>query len=975
MKTFLEYVARDIIDKYGDNLSRVAVVFPNKRAALFMNEYLVRMAGRPIWSPAYITISELFRRHSAYKAGDQIKLICDLHKCFTECTGIDETLDHFYGWGQLLLADFDDVDKNMAEPDKVFANLRDIHELDDVSYLSKEQIEMIKRFFSNFSEEHNTELKRRFLNLWSNIYDIYRTFNERLAAQGLAYEGALYRKVAEDESVEFLYDTYLFVGFNMLQKVERRIFERLHKQGRAHFYWDFDHYYMPHGRDVRHEAGHYISSYLKDFPNELDTTDNEIYGNFGREKDITIISAPTENVQARYISRWLKENGRIGAGRRTAIVLCNEGLLQTVIHSLPDEADKVNITTGYPMAQSPVASLISLLITLQTGGYMATAEKYRLQAVNAVLKHPYMKYISEKYAELYKALNVDAKVYYPTRGQLCTDEGTALLFGGIDGYGSAELSGRITEWIIDLLKFIAHNASGCPDPMFKEALFRTYTLMNRLAGLIQSGDLSIDVITLQRLIGQLMKSASIPFHGEPVVGMQVMGVLETRNIDFDHVLILSANEGNMPKGVNDTSFIPYSIRKAHELTTVDNKVAIYAYYFYRLLQRASNITIVYNNSTDNGTTGEMSRFMLQILVEGNHKITRRSLQSGQVPMSFAPKEVHKTDDMMKQMRMRFDKALNAHKEGVPLLTPTAVNRYMRCPKQFYYNYVCGLREPEDNDSDEIDNRIFGNIFHEASQKIYERLAADGKHITADKIKQMLKNRADIERTVDETFMEELFKLPKGSGARPEYNGLQLINREVIITYLRKLLQLDMQLAPFDIVGLETDVIEDMEVCVGDNVKFHTTIGGRIDRLDCVNDGTGERIRVIDYKTGSRKLESMADISAIFNPTNIRRHSDYYLQTFMYSGIVRRDNSKNPRHLPVSPALLFIQHAAAEDYDPTLCLGKSPVKDIADCSDEFSTLLHERVNDIFNPQIPFSPTADNDICRTCPYMQLCGNSGI
>lgn len=352
MKTFLEYVARDIIDKYGDNLSRVAVVFPNKRAALFMNEHLVRMAGRPIWSPAYITISELFRRHSQRKAGDQIKLICDLHKCFTECTGIDETLDHFYGWGQLLLADFDDIDKNMADPDKVFANLRDIHELDDVSYLSEEQIEIIKKFFSNFSEEHNSELKRRFMSLWSHIYDIYRTFNERLAAEGLAYEGALYRGVAEDEGIKFVYDTYLFVGFNVLQKVERRLFERLQKQGRARFYWDFDHYYMPHARDIRHEAGHYISQYLHDFPNELDTTDDAIYGNFTRDKDITIVSAPTENVQARYISRWLRENERAKAGRHTAIVMCNEGLLQTVIHCLPDEADKVNITTGYPLDQS-----------------------------------------------------------------------------------------------------------------------------------------------------------------------------------------------------------------------------------------------------------------------------------------------------------------------------------------------------------------------------------------------------------------------------------------------------------------------------------------------------------------------------------------------------------------------------------------------------------------------------------------------
>ena len=975
MKTFLEYVARDIISKYGDNLSRVAVVFPNKRAALFMNDHLVRMAGRPIWSPAYITISELFRRHSQKKSGDQIKLICDLHKCFTEATGIDETLDHFYGWGQLLLADFDDIDKNMADPKKVFANLRDIHELDDVSYLSPGQVEMIRRFFSNFSEDHNSELKRRFLSLWSHMYDIYCMFNARLAEAGLAYEGALYREVAEDSSIEFEYDTYLFVGFNMLQKVERRLFERLQKDGRARFYWDFDRYYMPDSRNIRNEAGHYIAAYMQHFPNELDTTDSAIYDNFTRKKNITLISAPTENIQARYISRWLTENGRIAAGRRTAVVMCNEGLLQTVIHCLPDEADKVNITTGYPLAQSPVAALLTLLISLQTVGYRATAEKYRLHAVNAVLRHPYIKYVSPLYATLHKALNDDARIYYPARPQLCIDEGMTLLFGGIDGYTCEQFSGRITAWIIDVIRLIASNAGEGDDPLFKEALFRTYTLMNRLSGLIASGDLIIDVVTLQRLVTQLMKATSIPFHGEPVVGVQVMGVLETRNLDFDHLLILSANEGNMPKGVNDTSFIPYSIRKAHDLTTIDNKVAIYAYYFYRLLQRASDITVVYNNSTENGTTGEMSRFILQILVESNHSVARKVLQAEQLTVKTTAEAILKTPHMTDMLRRRFDSAMNAHKAGRPLLTPTAVNKYLRCPKQFYYNYVCGIYEPDNNDTDEIDNRIFGNIFHEASQKMYEQITGGRNHVRKEAIERMLGDRVTLERIVDETFSRELFRTPERTAARPEYNGLQLINREVIITYLKQLLKLDMRLAPFDIIGLETDVVEEMDVCAG-SLCFKTTVGGRIDRLDRINDGTGERIRVVDYKTGSRKLDKrdpLVDIPDIFSPENIDKHSDYYLQTFLYSAIVRRNTVINPHGLPVSPALLFIQFAGSDDYDPTLCLNKEPVTDISGHEADIAIQLREKVGEIFNPDIPFRPTADSHICSTCPYRQLCGGS--
>ena len=244
MKSFLEYVAHDVLEKYGHDLSRLAMVFPNKRASLFFNEHLARLAGRPVWSPAYITISDLFRSHSTLQTGDPIKLVCDLHKCFVQVTGIQESLDHFYGWGQVLLADFDDIDKNMADASKVFANLRDLHELDDVSYLTEEQKAIIRKFFGNFSDEQQSELKQRFLKLWSHFIDIYHSYNDYLEQQGLAYEGALYKKVATDETVTFEHDAYLFVGFNLIQPVEQLLFRRLKKEGKARFYWDFDHYYL-----------------------------------------------------------------------------------------------------------------------------------------------------------------------------------------------------------------------------------------------------------------------------------------------------------------------------------------------------------------------------------------------------------------------------------------------------------------------------------------------------------------------------------------------------------------------------------------------------------------------------------------------------------------------------------------------------------------------------------------------------------
>lgn len=897
MKDFLAYVADDILSKYGTNLSRIAVVFPNKRASLFLNEHLARAARQPIWSPATITISELFRQQSDLQVADPIKLVCDLHKSFCRCTQLQESLDKFYGWGQLLLADFDDIDKNMADADRVFANLRDIHELDDISYLTDEQRQMIHRFFSNFSDTHNSELKERFLRLWSRFADIYHDFNSRLASQQLAYEGALYRQVVttltttpdENSSGTFPYDHYLFVGFNLLQKVELQLFSELQKAGKAHFYWDFDHYYMRH-----HEAGQYIRRYLEHFPNELDVTSEAIYGNFSKQKHVSYISAPTEDIQARYISTWLRDSQRLNDGRRTAIVLCNENLLQTVVHCLPDEVDKVNVTTGYPLSQTAVASLINIWFDLQLQG--RTPRLLRI-----FQRHPYARFISDDQQPL-----------------------------------------------LQILREVATNGhSDITDPLFQESLFRAYTLVNRIENLQQSGDLTVDMTTLQRLVSQVVQQTTIPFHGEPAEGIQVMGVLETRNLDFDHVLLLSCNEGNIPRGVNDSSFIPHSIRQAYELTTIDNKVTIYSYYFHRLMQRASDVTILYNSSTEDGQRGEMSRFMLQLMVESPHTITSHTLQTGQTIQKWLPDPIEKTPHVLQVMQSQFT---TQH----PILSPTAITKYMRCPLQFYYLYVADIQQPDiPDDEQELDHRIFGNVFHEAADIIYHQLP---RYIDKPLLEHLLKSKVEIERAVDEAFHRIIPFAPK--------RGLQLINREVIIHYLRQLITIDQRLAPFTILGLECDVKRQLTPSA---TYFQPSIiGGRIDRLDLITDGSDEFIRVVDYKTSNRRPKPIADVEAIFLPENIREHSDYYLQTFVYADIISR---QRPDH-KVSPALVFIQHAGGDNYDPTLCFGSQPVRDIAQVSARFNELLEETITEMFSPDVPFQPTSDQRTCSTCPFAALC-----
>ena len=912
MKSFLEYVAEDIIQKYGTNLSRIAIVFPNKRASLFLNEALARQVQQPIWSPAYITISELFRQQSILRVADPIQSVCLLHQSFCAVTGSNEPLDKFYGWGQLLLSDFDDIDKNMADANRVLANVRDVHELDDISYLTIEQREMLQRFFSNFTDDHPTQLKERFIHLWSRMTDIYHDFRQRLEIEGLAYEGMLYRSVVEtltttpngsSSSTEaFSNDVYLFVGFNLLQQVEQRLFSMLQKDDKARFYWDFDHYY------ANHEAGRYIFSYLKNFPNELDTERTDIYDNFRHQKHVRFVSAPTENIQARYVSNWLlsttpdespsRLSHRYEAGRRTAIVLCNEGLLPTVIHSLPPQVSKVNVTTGYPLSQTSIASFIQIWFDIQMQGPTP-------RLMRTLRRHPYAKYIDDHKAPL-------------------------------------------TTVLRDIAQKGMHDHED--DPLFQESIFRAYTLINRLDGLIAEGILNVTTATLQRLVTQLIQTTTIPFHGEPAEGLQVMGVLETRNLDFDHVLLLSCGEGMMPRGVNDSSFIPHSIRQAYGLTTVENKVGIYSYYFHRLLQRAKDITILYNNSTEGGQRGEMSRFMLQLMVEYPHHIQHFSLASGQQSVRWQPQPIAKLQP-------------SAINHQITFLSPTAINTWLRCSLQFFYRYVGGLKEPNVPDDElELDNRMFGNVFHRAADLLYHQLP---QYVDKSIFQHLLRNKQELERAVDEAFHFEMSYLPQ--------SGLYIIQREVIIQYLRQLVALDLRQAPFRILGLEIDV--ERTIRPQDSDLRPIKIGGRIDRLDLVDEETSrERIRVVDYKTGSQQLKALSDVDAVFDPKNIHEHSDYYLQTLLYADIIRNKRPANFLHLPsdiaVSPALLFIQHAGAENYDPTLCFGREKILDVATYSQRFNELLSQTVNKILSADVPYTPTTDLQVCASCPYLKIC-----
>lgn len=937
--TFLSVVAKDLLDKVGNDLSGYNVVFPNKRAALFFNKALSQYSDKPIWSPNYISINDIFSEYSDLEKGDHIRLVIELYKSYQEVTRLNETLDEFYNWGELMLADFDDVDKHLADAQRVFSLIGNLHELDNIDYLSEEQKNVLEQFFSNFTKEHNSELKRRFLELWNKFYDIYTNYQERLRSQHIAYEGMLYRDALEKIKQQTPKDNYIFVGFNLLNDVEQQLFLFLNKEGKAKFYWDYDAYFIDNKKNaVKHEAGKYIKEHLRHFSNELQY-DAPIYQQFLKEKDITFISSSTDDLQVRYISEWLTPE-RIAAGRRTAIVLADESLLDTVLHCLPPTIEHVNITTGYPLAQAPITSFVRILMVALERGSLT------LHNVNAVLRHPYAKYISDKSVELHKDLN-EKKIYYPKVDDLALDEQLKRLFSAIGTNEDITISDRLT-WAV---RTIAQNMRDVADDFHNEGVFRMYTLLNRLNSI---PEIPCQSSLYPRLLMQIIQSTSIPFHGEPLEGIQIMGVLETRNIDFDNLLILSCNEGCMPAKVNDSSFIPHNVRRAYNLTTVENKVGIYSYYFHRLLSRAKNATLIYNSSTEDGRTGEMSRFMLQMMAETPFNIKRATLVSGQDATISAPKEIAKTSDMIL--------TLLEHKK----FSPSALGKYLRCPISFFLQYVAGIREDDESDEEEMDSRAFGKIFHYAAERMYKDYT--GRVVPREHLEFLLNEKGNVtlKRYVDEAFRKELFQIDDPQRPTPKLGGLQVVNREMVIQFLLSLLRYDIKHGPFQIRALEQNIEQEIIVTVNGNNKA-ITVGGIADRIDMCNVGGIQRIRVIDYKTGvlSRKL-NLDSVEEIFNPIQVKNHSNYFLQALLYSGILLN----NGETTPIMPALLYPHHATADNYSPALCINKMEIDDAAFYMDEFHEGLKTLIEEILNIDIPFAPPSDMSRCNNCSFRKLC-----
>ncbi len=948
MKPFLRETAEDLYRIFGERMQDICLVFPNRRAGLFFNKYLGETISRPLWSPSIYTIQDLMARISDLEYADELELISILYGVYSRERGMEDSFDEFLFWGEVMLSDFDEVDKYLVNAGDIFQNLADLKDLEGTfQYLSPRQIELIRRFWSTFSYDQLSGQKQQFLEIWNILYPVYREFRKKLVELGLGYEGMIYRHVAENLKQGNLPDPgftrIVFIGFNALSPSERDLFEFFRDSAKGMFYWDYDEYYLE--REV-HEAGHFIRENLSRFRDSGTAFNHRNL--VVTDAEIRVYSVPSDTGQAQLLHSILADAGA-GSGEETAIVLADEELLIPVLNSLPPTLEEINVTMGYPVNGTPVFSLIEHLIGLQRNLRESgpSGTRFYYLDVLPLLQHQYvMLQRGEEARDLVRSIHEQNLIYLPAE-RLAGNEVFRQIFRKISN------PEEIADYLLAVLEMItgAGDADNRTVPALElEFIFRIYTRIKRLRDVLERLGRNFSLSTFLRLFHKFLQRTRIPFSGEPLAGVQVMGILETRVLDFDRVIILNMNEGAFPGKGAVQSFIPYHLRLGFRLPTVETQDAIYAYYFYRLIQRSGEIHLIYNNKTEGLTTGEKSRYIYQLQYDPAFRSEERSAGFDLRSVSPLPITVQKTPEVLRKL----DRYLPS-RGGAAYLSPSALNIFIDCPLQFYFNYVAGIREPTEL-KEEVDSALFGTLLHEAVRTLY---ATIGNPVSKEAIRSVLKAPEKIRNAVDGAFSRVYFQEKESQPL-----GRNRVIREILFTYAERILEKDLEYCPFRIQSLEESYSMEMPVPLqnGSTVR----IGGKIDRIDRLADS----YRVLDYKTGQGKL-GFRSLEDLFNPENENRNRAAF-QTLLYARLFSQVMPEEG--IPVTPGVYLIREIFSGDfrYHFTMGEGKAagPVLNYSDLEEDFTSNLSELVGRIFDPGSAFTQTDQVSVCRNCPYRGIC-----
>jgi hypothetical protein len=958
MKPFLYQVASLFYEKWGAEVSRLAFVFPNRRTGLFFQKYLSEVADIPLFSPTILTINDLFIQLSGKQSADRISMLFTLYDIYIRQSGSTETFDEFLYWGEMLLNDFDDIDKYMANARMLFSNVTDLREIEnDFDFLSDEQIAAIRSFWSSFYPRGDTPNQQQFLAVWQVLYDLYEEFRATLGAEGKGYEGMIFREVVESmergESPDLPYEQIVFVGLNALSVSEERFLAQLQKRKIADFYWD---YVSDKVTDPDNKASYFVSRNRKSFPSSMKLPPEEKV-----KTEIEVIGIPSGIGQAKHVytllSDWCKEAEMSSEeALRTAVILPDEHLLIPVLNAIPEQIRRINVTMGYPLAGTPVASLIEYILALQKNvRYIDRNPLFYFRDVLPVLNHRYILSTSpEIISSLVKEITENNKIYI-SHTELGKTPLLEILFTPVTGVEA------FSDYLIKVLEELNKVMSALSDEeeedapqrtndLEQEFIFHYFTTVNRMKEVMKDARIEMKIDTFFRLLKRVTDTITIPFHGEPLSGLQIMGVLETRALDFDRLIILSMNEGIFPQRKAANSFIPYNLRRGFGLPTYEHQDSVWAYHFYRLIERASHVSLLYDTRSNGLQTGEVSRFVHQLHyhyeVPMRDKLVVYNVSSSKTP----PLAVPKREDIMRR--------LDAYRKGgSKAISASAINTYLDCPLKFYFSVVEGIREEEEV-SETIESDVFGSILHKVMEELYKPF--QGKMVTVDLLKAIRKDTALLTGAIARAFASEFFK----TEVVRSLTGQNYLIGEMIRKYVEKILERDGKLTPF--VYIESERKINGLISLSDHSEIR--LKGFIDRVDEVRDA----IRIIDYKSGSGTT-TFSSIESLFNKEEKDR-AKAVMQVFMYCWMYAHLTENKGK--TIQPGIYYVRSLFSDPFDPSVYhrieRGKSEkVEDFSGYAQAFEEGLRGCLDEIFNPEIPFTQTPTGKACSYCPFKGICG----
>jgi len=911
---FLREVARRFYERDGEKIGELCFVFPNRRSGLFFQKYIGEMAEKPLFSPAIFTIGDLILSLSKMREADTTESLFLLYSLYLEVSGSQESFDEFVYWGEIIINDFNDTDKFLADPKKLFSNIKDLKEIEsDYSFLTADQLMAVKSFWEGFLPEGDSESKQKFKMMWEVLYPLYIRFREELHNLSCGYQGMIYREVAENPTLLDSLSEYrqiVFVGMNALNECEKSILTSLKKRGVADFYWDYSSEMV---RDPQNRASEFINYNLSNFPSsmEIDTISQGV-------PEIEIIGVASSVIQTKIVSQLLNQ---CGGGMESAVILPDERLLMPLLHSVPESFSDVNVTMGYPLRGTPLLSLIESIATLKV-----EKRGYYYKRVLPILKHSYIKLITPVRADAICKQITQENLIYAGSDLFEGDELLERIFFRTD---DIDPSSALCSKIADILTILStHKEIG---KIEREFIYHLHAIVTRIKGIL----IPMSSQTFGRLLMQLISGVTIPFRGEPLCGLQIMGVLETRSLDFDNIIYCSLNEGIFPPSLSSNSFIPYNLRRGFSLPVKEYDDAISSYLFYRSIYRAKRVYLIYDTRTEGLNIGEASRFIMQLKYHYKFPMKERTISFKVASTKRDEIVVEKSPEVMEILMAKFVNDSNS------ALSASALKKYIDCPLSFYFSNVEGVEE-ESEISQEVEANEFGSIFHDTMQSLFAPFLK--QEVTKGTLGAMIKNVALIEKYIDDGFLKH--KNIK------QVTGYNLLIKRIIVRYVLQTLGYDSSIAPFFYLSSEMRIRSYLPVKWGYNVNLK----GFIDRLD-----RKDSLRIVDYKTGQGELK-FTSIDALFESGGVSSNKVAF-QMMLYALMLERDKEVFFDG-DVKLAPYFIR-SLVKQANSEMSVNSEQIN----CFKERAITL---IEEIFDPSVPFKGSENEKVCRWCPYTSICFN---